>query len=140
MKLTPKQIQSDYTIERNDKGLSTDEHILMTAEKKKTIINKFLNMLKSASFDCVIHSKQNKPLANDFKCYSWALGVNNNELSYTDNIKDDIKIMKHKNYQILKKDKGRVFLKNGKKYVKLNDKIFNYHAYVNAGVLIPETL
>jgi hypothetical protein len=140
MKLTPKQIQSDYTIERNDKGLSTDEHILMTAEKKKTIINKFLNMLKSASFDCVIHSKQNKPLANDFKCYSWALGVNYNDLAYTNNISDDYKIMKHKNMQVKKVNKGRVVMKKGKKFIELENKYYDYFSYINAGILVPENI
>jgi hypothetical protein len=140
MKLTQKQIQSDYTIERNDKGLSTDEHILMTAEKKKSIINKFLNMLKSASFDCVIHSKQNKPLSNDFKCYSWALGVNYNDLAYTNNISDDYKIMKHKNMQVKKINKGRVIMKRGKKYIELENKYYDYFSYINAGILVPENI
>jgi len=140
MKLTPKQIQSDYTIDRNDNGLSTDEHILMTAEKKKTIINKFLNMLKSASFDCVIHSKQNKPLLNGFKCYSWALGVNYNDLAYTNNISDDYKIMKHKNMQIKKQNKGRVVMKKGIKYIELENKYYDYFSYMNAGILVPENI
>jgi hypothetical protein len=140
MKLTPKQIQSDYTIERNDNGLSTDEHILMTAEKKKTIINKFLNMLKSASFDCIINSKQNKPLTNDFKCYSWALGVNNNDFAYTNNIGDDYKIMKHKNMQVKKRNKGKVVMKKGIKYIELENKYYNYFSYINAGILVPENI
>ncbi len=140
MKFTKKQIDSDYTIATLDKGISTDEHISIMAEKKMAIINQFLQLLKSSALDCLTNAKQNKPLQNSFKCYSWALGVNNNELSYTDSIKDDEKIMKHKNYQILKKDKGRVFLKNGKKYVEIKGKIYNYHAYVNAAVLIPESI
>ena len=137
---TKKQIEKDYSIATLDKAISTDEYISLMADKKMNIINQFLNMLKSSSFDCIINAKQNKPLQNSFKCYSWALGVNNNELSYTDNIKDDMKIMKHKNYQVHKKDKGRVFIKNGKKYVELKGKVYNYYSYVNAGVLIPEDI
>lgn len=140
MKFTKKQIDNDYTIATLDKGISTDEHISIMAEKKMAIINQFLQLLKSSALDCLTNAKQNKPLQNSFKCYSWALGVNNDELSYTDNIKNDMKIMKHKNYQILKKDKGRVFIKNGKKYVELNQKVYNYHAYVNAGILIPDKI
>ena len=140
MKLTQKQVQSDFNIERNDKGLSTDEHILTTAEKKKFIINKFLNMLKSASFDCIIHSKQNKPLLGDFKCYTWALGVNGNDYSYTSDISNDYKIMKHRNMQMKKKNKGRVIMKKGVKFVELENKYYDYFSYVNAGVLIPEKI
>jgi len=140
MKLTQKQVQSDFNIERNDKGLSTDEHILTTAEKKKFIINKFLNMLKSASFDCIIHSKQNKPLLGEFKCYTWALGVNGNDYSYTSDISNDYKIMKHRNMQMKKKNKGRVIMKKGVKFVELENKYYDYFSYVNAGVLVPEKI
>ncbi len=97
-------------------------------------------MLKAASFDCVINSKQNRPLANGYKCYNWALGVNKDDLSYTSDIKDDYTIMKHKSYQLARKNKGRVILKNGNKYVVLNGKVYNYHSYVNAGILIPEEI
>ena len=138
MKLTTKQIQSDFNIERNDKGLSTDEHILDTATKKKLIIDKFLNMMKSASFDCIINSKQNKPLENTFKCYSWALGVNKNDFSYTTDINSDYKIMKHRNLQIAKKGKGKVIMKNGIKYVEMDGKYYDYYSYINAGILIQE--
>ena len=140
MKLTKKQIESDFNIERNDKGLTTDEHILLTAEKKKKIINKFLGMMKSASFDCVINSKQNKPLLNNFKCYTWALGVNNNDYSYTADINNDYKIMRHRKLQIEKKDRGKVVSKNGIKYVELNGKYYDYYSYINAGILIREVI
>lgn len=138
MKLTDKQKVEDFNIERNDKGMTTDEHILMTAEKKKYIITKFLNMLKSASLDCIINSKQNKPLLRGFNCYSWALGVNKNDYSYTSDINYDNRIMKHKKLEVKKKNKGRVIMKKGKKYIKMNDKIYNYYSYVNAGILIEE--
>ena len=140
MKFTKKQIEKDYSIATLDNSISTDEHISIIAEKKMAIINKFLTMLKSSSFDCIINAKQNKPLSNGYKCYNWAIGVNNDELSYTPNINDDYKIMKHKNFQILKKDKGKVIIKKGVKYVKLNEKIYNYHSYVTAGILIPEEI
>ena len=138
MKLTKDQIQSDFNIERNDKGLSTDEHILETATKKKQIIDKFLNMMKSASFDCVINSKQNKPLQNTFKCYAWALGVNKNDFSYTTDINSDYKIMKHRNLQVAKRGKGKAIMKNGIKYIEMDGKYYNYYSYTNAGILIQE--
>jgi hypothetical protein len=140
MKFTKKQIEKDYSIATLDNAISTDEHISIMAEKKMAIINKFLTMLKASSFDCIINAKQNKPLNNGYKCYNWALGVNEDDLSYTPNMKDDYKIMKHKNFQIVKKGKGKVILNKGKKYVELNGKIFNYHSYVTAGILIPEEI
>ena len=140
MKLTIKQIQSDFNIEKNDKGLSTDEHILETANKKKRIIDKFLNMMKSASFDCVINSKQNKPLQNTFKCYAWALGVNKNDYSYTTDINNDYKIMKHRNLQVAKRGKGKAIMKKGVKYIEMDGKYYDYYSYINAGILVPEVI
>ncbi len=140
MKFTKAQLEKNFTIQTLDNSITTDEHIQMMANKKMNIVNTFLQMLKTSSFDCIINSSQNKPILNGYKCYNWALGVDNNDLSYTANIKDDYKIMKHKNFQIARKNKGKVIMKNGVKYVELNGKIYNYYSYVNAHVLIPEEI
>jgi len=140
MRFTKTQLEKDYSIQTLDKGITTDEHILLMANKKMAIVNQFLKMLKASSFDCIINSYQNKPLENDYKCYSWALGVDNNDLSFTSNIKDDFKIMKHRKFQLPRKNKGRVVSKKGVKYVELNGKIYNYYSYINAGILIPEEI
>jgi len=140
MKFTKKQIEKDYSIATLDKGITTDEHILLMANKKMAIINQFLLMLKASSFDCVINSKQNNPLKNGYKCYSWAIGANKNDLAYTPDIKNDSKIMKHKRFQVEKKGRGRVLIKKGVKYVELNGKIYNYYSYKFSGILIPEEI
>jgi hypothetical protein len=140
MKFTKSQLDKNYSIATVDKGITTDEHISLMAEKKMKLINEFLDMLKASSFDCIINATQNKPLENSYKCYNWAIGINNDDLSYTANIKDDYKIMKHKNVQVQKKGKGRVIVKNRDKYVLLDGKVYNYHSYKNAGVLIPEEI
>jgi len=140
MKFTKQQLELNYSIATVDKGITTDEYISLIADKKMNIINEFLKMLKASSFDCIINANQNKPLENGYKCYNWALGVNKDEFSFTSNIKDDYKIMKHKKFQIEKKDKGKVIIKDNKKYVLMNDKIYNYHSYKKAAVLIPEEI
>jgi len=140
MRFTKTQLEKDYSIQTLDKGITTDEHILLMANKKMAIVNQFLKMLKASSFDCIINSYQNKPLENGYKCYSWALGVNKNDLSFTSNIKDDFKIMKHRKYQLARRNKGRVISRKGLKYVEMNGKIYNYYSYINAGILIPEEI
>ena len=137
MKFTKEQMNLDFTLKTLDKGKTTDQHILETAINKENIINQFLNMLKSSSVDCIINSSHNKPLENGFKCYNWAVGVNDNDLSYTLDYKDDYKIMKHKKFQIKKNDRGQVIIHNHKKYVLLNKKIYDYFAYINSGILVP---
>ena len=137
MSFSKKQLENDFTLRTLDNEATTDEYILQIAQKKENIINQFLNMLKASAVDCITHSPKNKPLENGYKCYNWPINVNNQELSYTERIEDDIKILTHKRLQILKKNKGVVVSRDGKKYVMINDKIYDYFSYVHSGVLLP---
>jgi superfamily II DNA or RNA helicase len=137
MKLTRDQLNKNPTLRKKDNDLTTDQHILEIANKKEYIVNMFLNMLKASSMDCITHSVQNKPLQNGYKCYNWPINVNNNELTYTPDIKDDGKIQRHQKLQVKRKNKGVVVSKNGKKYVMMNNKLYDYFSYVNAGLLLP---
>jgi hypothetical protein len=136
MSFTKKQMEKDFTLRTLDKELTTDQHILQMATKKDYIVNQFLNMLKASSFDCVINSVQNKPLENGYKCYNWAINVDPKDLAYTENIEDEHKIQKHQRMQVTRKNKGTVVSRNGKKYVVINNKLYDYFSYKNAGVLI----
>lgn len=136
LKFTKEQIDKDFTLKVSDKGMTTDEHIIDIAKRKEDIVNNFLDMMKSAALDCINNSKQNNP-ANDYKCYHWPINVDNEELSYTNSINNDNKILEYRKFQKLKKDKGRVISKDGIKYVLMNDKIYDYYSYVNSGTLIP---
>jgi len=140
MKLTKDQLANNPTLRKKDNELTTDEHILQLAQKKENLINTFLNMLKSASMDCVIHSKKNKPLANGYKCYNWPININPAKLSFTNNIFNEGKIQQHQKYQKSKKNKGTVISKDGIKYVMMNDKVYDYYSYVNAGILYPANI
>ena len=136
MKFTKEQLASNPTIRKKDNELTTDQHILLKAQKKEKLIKTFLDMLKASSLDCIIHSEVNKPLDNGYKCYNWPININDNKLSYTHNITDDNKIQLYKLYERAKKNKGKVVSHNGVKYVLLNNKLYDYFSYKNAGVLI----
>ena len=140
MKLTKEQLANNPTLRKKDNELTTDEHILHLAQKKDKLINSFMNMLKSSSIDCVTHSKKNKPLENGYKCYNWPINVNDNKLAYTDNIAVDNKIQQHQKYQKMQKNKGKVVSKDGVKYVMMNEKLYDYNSYVNAGLLYPANI
>lgn len=135
-KFTKKQLDKDFTIRTLDKELTTDQHIYSIATKKEKIINQFLTMLKIASIDCIINSKQNKPLENGYKCYNWPINIKEEGLSYTPDISNDYKILKDRNYKKLKKNKGKVVSRNGVKYVLLDDKLYDYFSYKSAGILL----
>ena len=140
MNFTKKQLNDNPTLRSKDKEITTDKHIYNIAKGKEGLVNSFLQMLKAASLDCVIQADVNRPLANGYKCYNWPINVDDNELSYTNNINDDKKILQFKNKQHIRKDRGRVVLKKGKKYVILKDKLYDYYSYVNAGLLIPASI
>ena len=140
MKLTKDQLANNPTLRKKDNELTTDQHILQLAQKKENLINSFLNMLKAASMDCVIHSKKNKPLANGYKCYNWPININPTKLSFTNNVLNEGKIQQHQKYQKNRKNKGTVISKDGIKYVMMNDKIYDYYSYVNAGILYPANI
>ena len=140
MNFTRKQLNDNPTLRSKDKEITTDKHIYNIAKNKEGLVNSFLKMLKAASMDCIIQSDVNNPLSNGYKCYNWPINVNNDELSYTNNIDSDKKILQYKNKQHTRKDKGRVILKNGKKYVILKDKLYDYYSYVNAGILLPANI
>lgn len=136
MKLTKEQLKKNFTIKAQDNSKTTDEYIYEKAKMKEDIINKFLNMLKSSSFDCIINSEINKPISVGYKCYNWPINVNLEKLSYTKDINQDNKILKYKKYMKLKKDKGKVVLINNIKYVELNNILYDYNSYINAGILL----
>lgn len=140
MNFTRKQLNDNPTLRSKDKEITTDKHIYNIAKSKEGLINSFLLMLKAASLDCIIQADINNPLSNGYKCYNWPINVNNDELSYTNNINADKKILQYKNKQHIRKDRGRVILKNGKKYVILKDKLYDYYSYVNAGILLPANI
>jgi superfamily II DNA or RNA helicase len=135
MKLTKEQLENNPTLRKKDNELTTDEHIYNLATKKENLTKVFLDMLKSSSMDCVIHANKNKPLANGYKCYNWPININENKLSYTQNIIDDSKIQQHRKLQKLRKNVGTVVSKDGVKYVLLNNKLYDYYSYVNSGLL-----
>lgn len=137
MNFTSKQMQKDFTLRTLDKEITTDQHILQMATKKDFIVTQFLNMLKSASFDCIINSVQNKPMENGYKCYNWAINADPAALSYTENIEDDHTIQKHQKMQVLRKNRGVVVSHKDKKYVMINNKLYDYFSYKNAGILLP---
>lgn len=136
MKFTKEQMMKEFTLRRLDNEMTTDQHIYNMAKKKEDIINEFLNMLKSSSFDCIINSVQNQPLENGYKCYNWAVNSNQNDLSYTNDIEKDNTILKQKRYQVLKKQVGKVVTKDGVKFVVIDNKLYDYFSYKNAGILL----
>lgn len=84
--LSKEQLESSLTIQRLDKGVTSDEEILSVAKKKKFINEEFLTMLRKASIDCALNSDINKGL----KCFSFPVNIKDDSLILTDDIQEEI--------------------------------------------------
>jgi len=52
--------------DKANKVVSSDEHLFLTAERKRYIINEFQRLMKESAFDCVLNYRENK-LIPDYK-------------------------------------------------------------------------
>lgn len=52
--------------DKANKVVSSDEHLFLTAERKRYIINEFQRLMKESAFDCVLNYRENK-LNPDYK-------------------------------------------------------------------------
>jgi superfamily II DNA or RNA helicase len=131
---TEKQLKDNFTLRRLDLGLTSDSHILQIAEKKDELIQTFLNHLKACAVDCRVHAAVNKPREFGFSCYSFPMPTDPETYSFIPDISHDkLNVLERR-----KKVQGRVVSVRNKKYVVLDeypDKLFDYAAYKNAGVL-----
>ena len=121
-----------------DSGLSSDDSFLAVAERKNRIIEQFLNMLKSAAIDCLVHSRKNKPIENGFRCYSFPVNMDFDSFSYIPDISAD-DIPKNMRNVREKTIRAKAVMVKNKKYVSFGDppKLYDYIAYKDAGILIP---
>ena len=133
-----KQLRNAFTLRRLDNSMTSDTHILSIAEKKDAINQQFLQQLKITAVDCRFNSENNKPLNANWQCFSFPIPYDENEDSYSPSIEEDL--TKTKTFNKPRKIQGHAIMKDSKKYVIVDeypDKIFDYNAYKNAGVLVP---
>jgi len=135
--LTAKQLENDFTLKTKDGGLSSDESIMVVAERKNRIIEQFLMMIKSSAIDCSIQSNKNKPLENGFRCYAFPINMDKDAFSYIPDILQDEAPKALRNMRNRTIKAKAVMVKN-KKYIAFGDppQLYDYVAYKDAGVLI----
>lgn len=52
---TPEQIAANVTITKLDKKRTSDEHILAIATQKRGLLDKFIDVMRKAAVDCMLH-------------------------------------------------------------------------------------
>lgn len=135
---TPQQLKQDFTLQRLDHSLSSDEHIMRVAEHKDSITKTFLELMKRASVDCLIHAKRNKTFTNGLQCYAFPVNMEDTKLAFAPTMTQEIDNLPKNKLIRTRKIRGRVVSKDGKKYVILDDHpgLYDYTAYVEAGTLV----
>lgn len=141
-KFTPEQVKSSRTLQRIDGSNSSDQHILNIATNKNRIIQSFLTMAKKAAMDCMFNAPKNLPKEEGFQCYSFPINMSDDHLSYATSFVDEPALMEKTKFERRRKIQGRVVSRGNKKYVMLDDQsqLYDYHAYKDAGVLVPANL
>lgn len=137
---TAKQLKQDFTLQRLDHSMSSDEHIMLIAERKDAITKSFLNMMKQASIDCMTHAAKNKTTSSGLQCYAFPINMAISEKAFEESLEEEIANISKQKFVRSKKVQGRVVKnKDGVKYVVLDDRqgLFDYQAYKEAGVLVP---
>ena len=133
---TEAQLKSNFTLKREDLGLTSDTYIMQIAEAKDQIIQAFLDQMKMASVDCRVHAATNKLMTQGIKCYAFPIPVDDREEAFVPLLEKDA--LRKSSLVRKKKVQGKVVSIRGKKYVTVEEypqKLFDYHAYKDAGVL-----
>jgi hypothetical protein len=136
--LTEKQLKNDFTLKTKDDGLSSDQSIMAVAERKNAIIEQFLTMIRSSAIDCSIHARKNRPLENGFQCYSFPINLADDTFAYVPDISQDKAPRFLRNVEQMPA-RARAVMVNNRKYAAYGEppRLYDYAAYVDAGVLIP---
>lgn len=137
--LTPPQLASNFTIQRLDNGQTSDEHINDIATRKSRIIDRFLEMTKRASFDCIVNAGKNGMMTSGLQCYAFPINQADDQLAYFPTLQEEKKALTSVKLERKRRIQGRVVMQNGKKYVAVEDQpgLYDYKAYKEAGVLLP---
>lgn len=139
---TPEQLKKDFTLQRKDHSLSSDEHIMRIAEHKDAITRNFLDMLKRASVDCLTHASKNKTLTNGMQCFMFPVNAEPHDAAFETTFSQDISKLSQQKRIRKTKIRGKVVTRDGVKYVVLENKpgLYDYAAYKDAGALVPAML
>jgi len=151
---TEDQKKRDMSISRLDKGYTSDQYILMMSLNKNAIINAFLNALMRASIDCLNNAQRSKIMKDyDQSCYAFPINAPPTAHGFTPSLIYDHKTVDSISQRLIQKKtvQGKVVRYKGKKYIRVDDPalpntastpvaptatLYDYNAYVNAGVLV----
>ncbi len=127
---SPKQLQTSFSLRRQDNSMTSDEYIYDIAERKSHIISKLLHLVQKASVDCVLNAKYHK----DLKCLSFPVDIRSDGFSYEFNVARDQPMKPTQSHewsgQVLVTSKGQFLIRPD------TNEVYDYDAYLEAGKLV----
>ena len=72
VRFSEKQLAENITINKQDKGLTSDQAILDISSRKAKILDRVLELMQSAAFDCQIHLAEHRKDRPNAKCFESA--------------------------------------------------------------------
>ena len=104
-----KEHLKERKIQKMDNGRTTDQVINNIAERKASVMNSLLDILKSSAVDCHLHKKNHE----DVECFSYPINIKDNELvTKIDIEKEELDYMKEQREKQVKLDLNIITIKD----------------------------
>jgi len=132
MTFTEKQKETSVTIKRQDKSMTSDEYIYNIAKTKATIIDEFLDAMKTASVDCAM----NAPTGTT--CLRLPNNISTKEIIVKEDINDELLNSQYKKKLLMTQWKATVYItKKGEFMVRTDtNEVYDYRIYIETGRLV----
>jgi hypothetical protein len=130
----PELLEKSFTLRTKDKGLTTDEYIFGIAKRKATIINSIMDLMKRSSVDCGVNAKKHK----NMKCFSFPANMDDSEIIFNNNIRDDMLDYQYEDDIVDVEWKGKLIKTQLGNFI-VNEEtniVYDYDLYIDGGKLV----
>jgi len=130
---TPEQLRDNYTLQKKDESMTTDQSIYNIATRKAKIIREILDLMKQGAVDCRLHNTQHPHV----KCFSYPVNIDEGMFGREINVElEPLDVDYQKRLQQVELQLSKVVIK-GKPfvYIKRTNELYNYEAYSNHGTM-----
>jgi hypothetical protein len=131
---TPELLDKSFTLRTKDKGLTTDEYIFTIAKRKAMIIGSIMDLMKRSSVDCGVNAKKHK----NMKCFNFPTNMDDSEIVYNNNIRDDMLDYQYEDDIVDVEWKGKLLKTHYGNFI-VNEEtniVYDYDLYVDSGKLV----
>ena len=113
-----------------DKGLTTDQ-VINIAEKKASVMNRILDLMKSAAVDCHLHKKNHE----NVECFAYPININDKNLvTKIDIEKEELDFLKKQREEQVKLDLNKIKIRDIEYMILFDndkEKLVNYSIKMN---------